>query len=353
MPAPLEQADPRTNRTTLDWTEPGAFEVADGVYRIPLPLPLDGLHAVNIYVIDTGEGLLSIDGGWAVAPAREALRAALTSVGYGIGDIRQFLVTHLHRDHYTQAVALRREFGARVSLGVHEQVSLALVRTPAGRSHQTQLDQLVVAGAGAVAARLVAGGFAAGDEDIENLEAPDEWLSPEQAIRVSETRSLHARHTPGHTQGHVVFVDESEGLLFAGDHVLPHITPSIGFEPAPSHLPLRDYLDSLRRVRAMADLVLLPAHGMPGPSTHARIDQLLQHHEDRLQACLDSVGPAGTTAFEVAAKLPWTSRMRSLDDLDPFNQMLAVCETAAHLDLLAERGSVVVSEHRGRRVYQA
>ncbi|MGH3629143.1 MAG: MBL fold metallo-hydrolase, partial [Sciscionella sp.] len=31
------------------WEEPGAFPVAPGVHRIPLPLPNDGLRAVNVY----------------------------------------------------------------------------------------------------------------------------------------------------------------------------------------------------------------------------------------------------------------------------------------------------------------
>ena len=35
------------------WTEPGAWPVAPGVHRIPLPLPMDGLRAVNVYVIET------------------------------------------------------------------------------------------------------------------------------------------------------------------------------------------------------------------------------------------------------------------------------------------------------------
>ena len=31
------------------WERPGAFEVAPGVHRIPLPLPGDALKAVNVY----------------------------------------------------------------------------------------------------------------------------------------------------------------------------------------------------------------------------------------------------------------------------------------------------------------
>ena len=38
-------------------------------------------------------------------------------MGYDVRDITAFLVTHVHRDHYTQAAVLGREVGAHVSLG--------------------------------------------------------------------------------------------------------------------------------------------------------------------------------------------------------------------------------------------
>src|SRR5665213_1843343 len=110
-----------------DWTSPGAFEVAPGLFRIPLPLPNDGLRAVNVYALldDSGVGL--IDSGWAIPAARVQLEYALALLGRSIGDIRRIVVTHVHRDHYTQGVALRREFGSRLSLGAGEKPSLELV----------------------------------------------------------------------------------------------------------------------------------------------------------------------------------------------------------------------------------
>jgi hypothetical protein len=73
---------------------------------------------------------------------------------------------------------------------------------------------------------------------------PDIWLADRTAVPL-EGRVLRAIATPGHTRGHTVFHDESAGVLFAGDHVLPHITPSIGFEPAPPPSPLSTFLTSL------------------------------------------------------------------------------------------------------------
>ena len=109
-------------------------------------------------------------------------------------------------------------------------------------------------------------------------------------------------HTPGHTQGHFVFADRAAGLLFAGDHVLPTITPSIGFEPVPVEQPLRDFLGSLTKVRALPDLRLLPAHGPVAPSSHARVDELLDHHETRLAQCLDALAGGPGTAYDVARR---------------------------------------------------
>jgi tellurite resistance protein len=80
--------------------------------------------------------------------------------------------------------------------------------------------------------------------------------------------------------------------------------------------------------------VLLPAHGPVSPSVHARVDELLAHHAARLDAVAAAVRSGAVTAAETARLLTWTRRERALDELDPFNQMLAVLETAAHLDLL-------------------
>ena len=52
-------------------------------------------------------------------------------------------------------------------------------------------------------------------------------------------------------------------------------------------------------------------------------------------------------------RLPLDPAERRFADLDPFNQMLAVLETALHLELLAHRGAVGVQEAEGLVVYAA
>jgi len=325
---------------TARWSEPGPETVVPGVHRVPLPLPQDGLRAVNVYLLEDDDGITMIDGGWALPESRRALEDALAALGHDLGAITQILVTHIHRDHYTQAVALRRLLGSRVLLGAGERPGLETLLRIRTRSPISSLAILDRGGAHDLAARIRKW-FDGADFDDRDWEPPDEWLGA--GVRRLGGRSLRVLPTPGHTRGHVVYLDEANGLLFAGDHVLPHITPSIGFELAEPGLPLADYLRSLHLMTTFADTRLLPAHGPVAGSTHARVGELLRHHDRRLAATLRTLGDGGLTGYEVAGRLTWTRRDIAFADLDDFNQMLAVSETMAHLDVLVARGQAALS----------
>jgi glyoxylase-like metal-dependent hydrolase (beta-lactamase superfamily II) len=343
--------EPLPESSDRSWTEPGVYEVSSGVYRIPLPLPNDALRAVNVYAVTDGKRLALIDSGWALTEARQQLTDALKGIGAELADIGEFLVTHVHRDHYSQAVVLRREFGSKIALGQGEEPSLKVSGNPDRLPMEAQIDLLYQAGATAVVealARLF--GASPRHTEADLWEAPDEWLSPGRRP-ILPGREFDVVPTPGHTTGHVVFVDQTAGLLFSGDHVLPHITPSIGFQPVPAELPLDDFIDSLRLVRGMPDRRMLPAHGPVSESVHARVDELLEHHRQRLETMAAQVAAGATTAFEAAERVGWTRHNRRLSEMDAFNQMLAVLETAAHLDLLVSQGKLIAQVVDGIRHY--
>ncbi len=128
--------------------------------------------------------------------------------------------------------------------------------------------------------------------------------------------------------------------MFAGDHVLPHITPSIGFEAAGNRMALQDYLGSLARTLALPDARLLPAHGPVTGSTHERVNELLAHHDLRLAETYQAVLAGNATPYEAAQAIRWTRRQRPFSDLDLFSRVQAVNETAAHLEVLALRGQL-------------
>ena len=345
--------EPLPENSDRIWTEPGIYAVSPGVYRIPLPLPNDGLRAVNVYAVTDGTELALIDSGWALTEARQQLTTALKAIGAELADIGEFLVTHVHRDHYSQAVVLRREFGSKVALGQLEEPSLKASANPDRLPMEAQVELLYQCGAGSVVDALAkAFGTQRRHTEADLWEAPDEWLTPGRRP-ILPGRELDVVHTPGHTTGHVVFVDETAGLLFSGDHVLPHITPSIGFQPVPAESPLNDFIDSLRLVRGMPDRRMLPAHGPVSESVHSRVDELLDHHRKRLETMGEQVLAGASTAFETASRTGWTRHGRSLSEMDAFNQMLAVLETAAHLDLLVSQGKLAARIDDGVRHYTA
>lgn len=317
------------------WSDLGAEDLGGGLFRIPLALPNDGLAAVNVYAICDPTGITLVDGGWAMPASERQLTSALASIDRDISEIRRVLVTHIHRDHYTQAVVLRSRFGIPISLGEGERNNLAEIMDSVRENRPIgNFSTLRRAGA----ADLVPAASSIHDETQgRHWAVPDQWLASGSLLELPG-RQLKVVATPGHTAGHVVFVDDENGTLFAGDHVLPHITPSVGFEPSPVRWPLRDYLESLRLMLSMPDARLLPAHGMVTHSVHAQVGELLEHHKIRLDACREVVEGGATTAYAAARALPWTRRKRVFADLDLFNQILAVAETTAHFDVLVLAG---------------
>jgi glyoxylase-like metal-dependent hydrolase (beta-lactamase superfamily II) len=321
------------------WIEPGVEDLGGGVHRIPLPLPLDGLKAVNVYAITDPSGVDLIDAGIALVPAREQLTAGLRQLGYELGDIRNFFVTHVHIDHYSLAIELRKTFHTVVSLGEHERANLIATREMinARRPRFLGSEALHRLGAQDLAAEL-----SSHDHRVPaavDWEDPDRWVADGTDLDL-RTRTLRAVHTPGHTQGHLIFHDAAAEIMFAGDHVLPHITPSIGFEPAGNRMALSDYLSSLARTLTLPDARLLPAHGPVTESTHDRVNELLAHHDQRLTETLAAVQAGHATPYEAAKAIKWTRRQRPFGDLDTFSQVQAVNETAAHLEVLKARGQL-------------
>ena len=334
------------------WIEPGVEDLGGGVHRIPLPLPLDGLRAVNVYAIADAGGVDLIDAGIALVPAREQLAAGLRQIGYELGDVRNFFVTHIHIDHYSLAIELRKTFHSVISLGEEERANLIATREMVnGRGNRLfGMEGLRRLGAQALVSQL--SGLSRQPPAIVDWEDPDHWLTDGTDLDL-RTRTLRAVHTPGHTRGHIVYHDAVARLMFAGDHVLPHITPSIGFEAAGNPMALHDYLSSLARTINLPDARLLPAHGPVTGSVHERVNELLAHHDLRLADTHQAVLAGHATPYEVAQSLKWTRRQRRFADLDLFSQIMSVNETAAHLEVLAARGQVSHSvSAEGTDLYQ-
>jgi glyoxylase-like metal-dependent hydrolase (beta-lactamase superfamily II) len=324
--------------------------VAAGVYRIPVPLPQDGLRAVNVYAIRDGAGLVLVDTGWRHPETVAALREGLRDLGSDGSDITRVLATHSHYDHYGLTAFIREHSGAEIVLGREEVESLqpALDDGNWGRADEYRRKWLVAHGAQQLLEEIEREGAS---EEYEAVRAGERWEEPDRLVDDGEVielrdRRLEAVLTPGHTRGHIAYLDRDNGLLFAGDHVLPHITPSLGFEPFTDGKALERFLVSLRAVHDLDVELVLPGHGPVFEDLAGRVDELLAHHVTRLEASAIVVAEPGEHhAADVAAHLRWTRHGRQFDDLDGLNRLLAVGETVTHLELLADAGRLTRSQH--------
>ncbi|WP_370617744.1 MBL fold metallo-hydrolase [Mumia qirimensis] len=319
-----------------EWADVVVETVAPDVHRIPVEMPGDALEATNVYAIVGARSVGLVDAGWFAGDAMGDLERGLGAVGASLGDVSTIAVTHVHPDHYTLAVELMRSRGCRVLLGAGERASLDAIQdgTHGRRAFVSSLTRSGVP-------MSMVEPFLHPQSGSEKYAEPTDWLHDGDKVELGDL-TVEALATPGHTRGHVCFASDDIGVLFTGDHILPRITPSIGFEVTDErHMSLSDYLASLRLVKERADARMLPAHGAVGPSVHARVDELLHHHDVRLAQCGDAVGAGARTAFDVAKRIPWTKRERALSDLGPMDQLMAVQETRAHLEVLDLEGRVL------------
>src|SRR5260370_9176262 len=141
-------------------------------------------------------------------------------------------------------------------------------------------------------------------------------------------RQLRVEWTPGHSPGHICRYEQGEKLLFAGDHRLPGLMPTIGIHPRSTPDPLHEYLDGLKRMAAYEPRLILPAHGRPFTDAARRVATLAAHHSRRLDQILEIVSAGEKSAWEVALEL-WGPR----DNL--YERRLALQEGLAHLQALA------------------
>jgi glyoxylase-like metal-dependent hydrolase (beta-lactamase superfamily II) len=321
----LTEAPERDRHT---WANGEIEPVGEGVYRIPLPMSEEGLRAVNVYALVDGSSVDLIDAGDAIAGSLGRLEDGLRRLGRGLSAVRRVFITHFHRDHYSLAPVLRRKHGSTLYLGVGEKANIeAMADAARGRREAPMLEAAERTGAA-----LLKGAVRARSElhatETSHFEPPDHWLS-NGAFFTAGAGMLQAVHTPGHTRGHMMFCDEPRRLTFTGDHLLPQITPSLGLEPMWSQRTLSDYLMSLERVLALPDTRILPAHGPIAQSTHRRAEELLAHHEIRLEQIFEATTSALASPFEIASRLTWTRHGLELASLTEINQLMGASQTTS------------------------
>jgi glyoxylase-like metal-dependent hydrolase (beta-lactamase superfamily II) len=301
------------------------IEIAPGLYQLTIPMPFK-LNHVHLYLLEADEGFILIDTGVNTAEAFAGLQRKLGELGLDFSAITQIVITHFHSDHCGQAARIRELGQAQIVMGDAERATFETVQA---NPNDAREEQFLRHGLPSEPAKH----YAQVLPYLQGLTIPfdvDVRIGHGQAL-LAKRRRLEAFVTPGHTPGHVCLFLPEEKIMFSGDHILQKITPNIGLHSYSGPDPLGDYLHSLRATQALGARLLLPSHGPLVEAPEARIHELLQHHDRRLQACLDALGSSPTTAYEVSLQVFGTA-------LGSVECWLALAETLSHLEHLVHQG---------------
>jgi glyoxylase-like metal-dependent hydrolase (beta-lactamase superfamily II) len=313
---------------------PPVEQVTGGVWSVPVPIIGNPLRYVLTYLIEHDAGFIMVDPGWNHPDSWQALTTGMGECEIPLSAVTGVVVTHMHPDHHGQSGRVREESGAWIAMHPAED---AFLERQGDRSMMRDGMATYLRWCGAPASHLeelISGRRQEGQ--ITAMVRADRLLEHDDLIDAPGLR-LRAVWTPGHTPGHLCYHDETHDVLLTGDHVLPRITPNVSSYDM-SDNPLEDYLASLQKLRGLQPREVLPAHEYRFADLDSRLEDLAEHHQERLTEAEDilaAAGPAGLTAWQVATGVTWS---RLWSDLVSFQRQAAVGEVLSHLRYLQARG---------------
>lgn len=305
-------------------------QINETLYRIPIPVPFP-LKYVYCYLFKGEKDCTIVDAGFNYPPAQEAWKEAFHRLGVAPSQVSRIYITHFHPDHFGLAGWLQELTGAMVFLGAEDFLMTERVWFPGSIQSNRVKDMCRKNGVPEELAEQI-------KEQMEKLNKhvlplPNMTILKEQHVLLGD-EFWKVIHTPGHSDGHLCFYQPEKRILIAADHILDKITPNISLWPGCRTNPLQDYLDSLQRTSLLDVKMILPGHGKIITDMPHRIQEILQHHEQRIEQMF-SLTQNGAMAYEVA------NAVFGHKELNPHQWRFAMAETLAHLEFLAVRGSLI------------
>ncbi|MEM8861582.1 MAG: MBL fold metallo-hydrolase, partial [Chloroflexota bacterium] len=329
------------------------LQVTQDIWQVRLPLPY-ALDHVNVYLIQGETGWTIVDAGLNISKARATWEFAFDELAIGQDQVEKIVLTHMHPDHFGLAGWLQRRFSLSdiqvpVYASAEELAMYAGLWQVLDRSERIELTMDGYFQACGIprehAEAVTAGTLRTGSKTLPH---PEFTPFPDGGILKMGNRTWQMIHAPGHADGQFVFYDPNDALFLSGDQLLMKITPNIGYWSDTQPGVLKRYLDSLLTLKQFDTRLGLPGHKWQIADWQARIEEMLVHHEDRLNHTLTAVVKSpGITVNEVS-KIVFR-----LGDLDIHQSRFAVAETLAHLDHLELKGSIDKETEEGVWHYTA
>ena len=322
----------------------GAIQIAPGVKWLRMVLPF-ALDHINLWLLRD-----RLDGrdGWTVVdtcidrPESRALWEQVFAHELDGLPILRVVVTHMHPDH----IGLAHWLCERWSTPQHE---CRLWISATDYMNARYASQVVNSFGGERLADYFRSHGMTQADDLDQIknrksyyrnlvpDVPPSYARLQDGQRVGVGgRSWRCISGFGHAPEHMALYCEDLGVLISGDRVLPRISTTVSvYEMEPEADALSLFLDSLERYRPLpADTLVLPSHGKPFQGLHTRIQQLQDHHRDRLDEVMTAARAQPVSAYDV---LPVLFKR----PLDLHQTTFALGEAVAHLHRLWHSGQLV------------
>ena len=313
-------------------------EVADGVFRLVLPLGIHGIPSVNGYLLADDSGDTLVDCGIAVEnpdadPADDdgtgPLEAALAACGSSFDRLARLVITHAHIDHFGIAGEVVRRSDADLWMHTGTDRDLAKYEDP---SSAVDRRTMMLADHGLYGEELEEAAVGLRDwmPVMPSIGRPTRVLTGGEEFRAGDRR-WSVVPTPGHSPGHICLWADGDRLLCSGDHLLKNISPPVTFERGFERDPMGSYLASLETVQELAPALVLPGHGDTFADGARRAASIERTKRSRLEKLLSLIEGADRTVADITDQLfgaqPTGSRLH-----------FAIAEVLAYLAYHEARG---------------
>lgn len=316
-------------------------EVYPGIYLNEIPLPNNPLKILNSYIILSEDRPLILDTGFNREVCKDALNEGIRELGIDLKKT-DLVLTHMHMDHTGLADYLWEQ-GCKVYIGKKDGILLNNYRS----SPELVIDEL----SKGLNLNKKIGAKEIEAFDIVPMEIFEYTPLQEGDFLEVGPYKLEVIDIPGHSPGHIGLYERKHKLFFGGDHILNEITPNITFWHYKID-SLGNFIKSLNKIRQFDIDWVLPAHRSLIRDHRQRIDQLIEHHRERLVEITGILRDGKMTVIETAAKMHWDLTYKKWSDFPLTQKWFASGEAMSHLEHLVYQGEAQRVKCDGKCYYE-
>lgn len=322
-----------------------AVDIHPDVKWVRSPLPMS-LNHINCYLLRDDDGWAVVDTGMNLPESKKLWLEVIEKQLNG-APITKVIVTHQHPDHIglcgwfcdTYRVPLyiteREYFYTRAFISPRRESLYWATEEYLERTDITEETKQQI---------LNSGGYG---QMVAEMPSSYRQVKDLEKVKIGN-HVWQGITTRGHSPEHLSLYCEELDLLISGDQVLPGITSNVSVSPTNAEAsPLTDWYESHDKIHQLVPdtVTVLPSHELPFKGLHERLDEVIAHHDERIDEIYETC-KTPKTAQEI-------TRTIFRRDLEPFQNFLAVGEAIAHLHKMMEDDKIERTLDNGVYLYSS